>query len=102
MSGKYGGVDPSRRTCSETVGAPWFDLPQAIDSGGCMTRQPAHDRLDITPFWKVQGVFDPQGGGADFSYTIGLWSRGSPELHLWARPSLGDDPGHDWAFSMRD
>jgi hypothetical protein len=58
--------------------------------------------VDQLPFWKVQGVFDPDGGGADFSYTIGLASRGSPELHMWARPSLGDDPGHDWAFSLRD
>ncbi len=28
--------------------------------------------------------------------------RGLPELHLWARPSLGDDPGADWMFSPRD
>jgi hypothetical protein len=67
-----------------------------------MATQPAHDRLEQLPFWKVQGVFDPDGGGADFSYTIGLASRGSAELHMWARPSLGDDPGHDWAFSLRD
>jgi hypothetical protein len=67
-----------------------------------MATQPAHDRLSNTPFWTIHGVFDPAGGGADFAYTIGLASRGSPELHMWARPSLGDDPGHDWAFSLRD
>jgi len=54
------------------------------------------------PFWQVQAVFDPDGGGGDFSYTMGLAGRGVPELHLWARPSLGDDPGEDWKLSMRD
>lgn len=66
-----------------------------------MTTQPAHDRLDV-PFWQVQGVFDPDGTGKDFAYTIGLHTRGLPELHIWARPSLGEDPGEDWIFSLRD
>lgn len=56
----------------------------------------------VEPFWTVQPVYDPDGGGADFAYTIGLAHRGFPELHIWARPSLGDDPGHDWKLSVRD
>jgi hypothetical protein len=67
-----------------------------------MGTQPAHDRLDIHPFWQVQVVFDPDGSGADFAYTIGLHTRGLPELHIWARPSIGEDPGADWILSTRD
>jgi hypothetical protein len=55
-----------------------------------------------TPFWQVQAVFDPDGGGKDFAYTIGLFEAGLPELHLWSRPTEGDDPGLDWKLSMRD
>jgi len=54
------------------------------------------------PFWQVQSVFDPDGGGADFAYTIGLHTKGLPELHVWARPSLGEDPGDDWMLSNSD
>jgi len=61
-----------------------------------------HDQLDVPPFWTVQAVFDPDGAGGDFAYTIGLSERGLPELHLYARPSLGQDPGADWKFSCRD
>ena len=52
-----------------------------------------------TPDWQVTAVFDPEGGGRDFAYSVGLTDRGLPELHLWARPSLGDDPGADWKLS---
>jgi hypothetical protein len=45
------------------------------------------------PFWQVQAVFDPDGQGGDFSYTIGLAEQDVPELHLLGRPALGDDPG---------
>ena len=55
-----------------------------------------------TPDWQVTAVFDPEGEGRDFAYTVGLFDRGLPELHLWARPSLGDDPGADWMFSPQD
>lgn len=54
------------------------------------------------PFWQVLAVFDPDGGGADFAYTVGLAERGLPELHIWARPTDGLDPGEDWALSDRD
>jgi len=67
-----------------------------------MDTQPAHDRLDIHPFWQVQVVFDPDGTGADFAYTTGLHTRGLPELHIWARPSIGEDPGADWMLSTQD
>jgi hypothetical protein len=67
-----------------------------------MGTQPAHDRLDIHPFWQVQVVFDPDGTGAEFAYTIGLHTRGLPELHIWARPSIGEDPGADWMLSTQD
>ncbi len=67
-----------------------------------MTTQPVDDRLDRTPTWMVQGVFDPDVKGQNFSYTIGLHDRGLPELHLWASPTDGHDPGDDWAFSHND
>ena len=67
-----------------------------------MTRHETYGELRRAPFWTVQSVFDPGGGGAEFAYTIGLHERGLPELHLWARPTLGEDPGHDWMFSVRD
>ena len=67
-----------------------------------MTAQPAHDRLDRSPTWTIQGVFDPDETGQDFSYTIGLHDLGLPELHLWASPTDGHDPGDGWAFSPRD
>lgn len=54
------------------------------------------------PWWQITTVFDPDGTGSDFGYTVGLAERGLPELHLWSRPSLGDDPGLDWRFSLRD
>jgi hypothetical protein len=54
------------------------------------------------PFWRVQSVFDPDGTGKDFAYTVGLFDSGLPELHVWARPSLGEDPGHDWLLSPQD
>ncbi|HEX5087121.1 MAG TPA: hypothetical protein VFV89_04880 [Nocardioides sp.] len=55
-----------------------------------------------TPDWQVQSVFDPDGEGHDFAYTIGLHDRGLPELHIWGRPPMGEDPGDDWMFSDRD
>lgn len=67
-----------------------------------MTTQPAHDRLSEAPWWTVQTVFDPDGGGADFAYTIGCHDRGLPELHIWARPDRGHDPGEDWMLSTSD
>lgn len=63
---------------------------------------PPHETARVEPFWQVQSVFDPDCTGKDFAYTIGLHERGLPELHIWARPSLGEDPGHDWMFSNRD
>lgn len=67
-----------------------------------MTTTPYDEPLDVRPFWKVQIVFDPDGNGQDFAYTIGLFDHGLPELHMYARPSLGEDPGADWKFSSRD
>ena len=55
-----------------------------------------------TADWQVTAVFDPEGEGQDFAYTVGLHERGLPELHMWGRPSLGDDPGADWMFSPHD
>ena len=63
-----------------------------------MGRMSDHDE----PFWRVQTVYDPEGLGRDFAYTVGLAERGVPELHLWARPSLGEDPGADWNLSLLD
>ncbi len=47
-------------------------------------------------------VFDPDGMGQDFAYTIGLCERDLPELRVWARPTDGLDPGEDFALSPRD
>jgi len=66
-----------------------------------MSAQPEHDTFE-KPFWQVQGVFDPDGQEPDFSYTIGLHERGLAELHLWAQPDRGDDPGADWRLSFGD
>lgn len=57
---------------------------------------------DREPWWLVTSVFDPDGTGSDFAYTEGLAAVGEPELHLWARPTRGDDPGLDWKLSPRD
>ena len=67
-----------------------------------MSAAPHDNQLDVRPFWTVQAVYDPDGKGGDFAYTIGLSERGLPELHLYGRPSLGQDPGADWKFSCRD
>jgi hypothetical protein len=55
-----------------------------------------------TPPWTVMAVFDPDGSGGDFAYTIGVAELGAGELHLWARPTDGDDPGWDWKLSQQD
>jgi hypothetical protein len=67
-----------------------------------MSIQPDHRRLETNPPWMVQIVFDPDGLGGDFAYTVGLFELGCPELHIYARPSIGDDPGADWKLSTRD
>ncbi|MGH3332607.1 MAG: hypothetical protein ACRDPJ_15020, partial [Nocardioidaceae bacterium] len=67
-----------------------------------MSTTPYDEPLEVRPFWKVQVVFDPDGNGHDFAYTIGLFDHGLPELHMYARPSFGEDPGADWRFSFRD
>jgi len=51
---------------------------------------------------QIISVFDPDGKGGNFAYTVGLADRDLPELHIWARPSEGDDPGFDWMLSDRD
>jgi hypothetical protein len=53
-------------------------------------------------FWQVTAVFDPDGTGQDFAYTVGLGDRGLPELHMWARPTHGDDVGADFKLSHTD
>lgn len=55
-----------------------------------------------TPEWTVMAVFDPDGGGEDFAYTVGLAAKGSPELHVWRRPTDGLDPGDDFVLSPTD
>lgn len=60
------------------------------------------NELPTDPWWQVVGVFDDEDQGRDFAYTVGLAARGLPELHIASRPSLGEDPGGDWHFSVRD
>ncbi|MGD7789120.1 hypothetical protein ACQCX2_12435 [Propionibacteriaceae bacterium Y1700] len=63
------------------------------------TDAPVEDR---EPWWTVYSIHDDEGTGIDFAYTVGLHDRGCPELHVWARPDRGDDPGVDWMFSDSD
>lgn len=57
---------------------------------------------DTPDLCQIISVFDPDGEGGDFAYTVGLADRGLPELHVWARPGEGSDPGLDWMLSPRD
>jgi hypothetical protein len=63
---------------------------------------PTYDELWQHPPWMVETVFDPDELGGDFAYTVGLHRLGFPELHLWARPDIGEDPGLDWILSLHD
>jgi hypothetical protein len=47
-------------------------------------------------------VYDDTGDGQTFAYTIGLHDLGLPELHVWARPTHGHDPGADFSLSVKD
>lgn len=54
-------------------------------------------------FWQVQAVFAcDEDEAPGFAYTMGLAAQGHPELHMWDRPSHGDDPGADFALSSAD
>ena len=66
------------------------------------SRPNEHLPATTCPPWRVMAVFDPQGNGGDFGYTIGLAALGHPELHMWARPTDGEDPGQDFKFSSAD
>lgn len=66
-----------------------------------MSAEPLHSRT-ARPSCTVTAVYDPDGRGADFAYTVGLCDKGLPELHVYARPGLGEDPGADWKLSARD
>ena len=67
-----------------------------------MTTSYSYDQLRARPPWIVQAVFDDEQLGGDFAYTIGLQDLGFPELHLWARPTEGEDVGLDWMLSVND
>ena len=67
-----------------------------------MSIRPDHRQLETDPPWTVQAVFDLDGRGGDFAYTIGLSAFDVPELHIYGRPSIGDDPGANWKFSCND
>ena len=58
--------------------------------------------IDPTSLCEVISVFDPDGDGGDFAYTVGLRDLDIPELVIRARPSEGHDPGADWMLSHRD
>lgn len=65
-----------------------------------MYSQPDRESLDQQPFWRVQYVHECQAP-TSFAYTVGLASRGFPELLIQARPGqpTSDRP---WEFSARD
>lgn len=52
--------------------------------------------------WTVINVFDPDQPGTEFAYTVGAEPHVGAELHMWARPPEGDDPGDDWSWSHHD
>jgi len=56
------------------------------------------------PWWQVIAVLEDEDddGVGGFAYTVGLAGEGRSELHIRARPSLGEDPGLDWRFSSHD
>ena len=58
--------------------------------------------VDPTTLCEVISVFDADGNGGDFAYTVGLRDLNLAELVIRARPSEGDDPGADWILSHRD
>lgn len=58
--------------------------------------------LSREPSWQVLAVFHNDDDSRDFAYTVGLADHGLPEVHMWARPNAGEDPGHDWRFSSHD
>lgn len=57
---------------------------------------------ELEPFWQVMLITDPDVSGTEFGYTVGLAQRGLPELHMWFRPTEGDDPGADFSLSGND
>lgn len=57
--------------------------------------------LPRDPWWQVIAVLD-EDGGSGFAYTVGLAEQGRCELHVCARPTLGEDPGLNWRFSTHD
>lgn len=65
-------------------------------------RAPGNRPARCTHDWQVTCVFDPDGTGHDFGYTVGLAELGHPELHIWARPTHGSDPGADFKLSPSD
>lgn len=67
------------------------EQPAPVSNGGHTERE-----------WSVTCVFDPDGTGHDFGYTVGLAQLAHPELHLWARPTHGSDPGADFKLSPSD
>ena len=73
----------------------WWSMSRCVVTLGEMG--PSEARSGIP--WRVVAVFDPNGGGGDFAYTVGLFNVGLPEVHVWARPTDGTDPGED--FSLR-
>ncbi|MFD4182571.1 hypothetical protein [Rhodococcus sp. NPDC058514] len=65
-----------------------------------MHSQPDRESLTQDPFWRVEYVHECQAP-ASFAYTVGLASRGFPELLIPAKP---EQPASDrpWEFSARD
>jgi hypothetical protein len=70
----------------------------AMDGSGVVDGSGAAER-----FWTVEAVHGCERHSAlNCAYTIGLGSRGLHELHMWARPTHGDDPGADFGLSCSD
>jgi hypothetical protein len=89
---------PSALSAPSALLAPSGQDPEQPDP----TTAEACDDEAVEVDWLVQRVVDPAGGGADFAHTLGLARLGLPELHVWARPTLGDDPGADWMLTGAD
>lgn len=53
-------------------------------------------------FYRILGVYDATHQGDDFAYSLGLRARVRYEIHISARPTLGEDAGVDWHLNVQD
>ncbi len=53
--------------------------------------------------YRILGVYDATHQGDNFAYSLGgLTARAPYEIHIAARPTLGEDAGVDWHLNVKD